>query len=79
MIGVYEATGTGQDTFDFYKNSSDLTVKNARSAGTGSAFVGRLELTGNYTGSVTVTEHNSHTYIVVYLNSAGGSTSSQTS
>ena len=79
MIAVFQASGTGEDTFNFYKSSSDLTVKNPKSAGTGSAFVGRLELTGNYSGSVTVTGYNNHTYIVVYLNSATGAAPSGTS
>jgi hypothetical protein len=76
MIGVFEASGTGPDTFDFYKDSTELTVKNAKSVGAGSSFVGRMELTGSYSGSVTVTEHNGHTYIVAYLNAATGTGSS---
>jgi hypothetical protein len=70
MIGVFDYPGTGQDAFNFYKNNSTLTVNNAKSVGTGSAFVGRMELTGSYSGSVTVTGYNGQTYIVVYLNTA---------
>jgi hypothetical protein len=68
MIAVFKASGTGQAAFDFYQNSSTLTVKNAKSVGTGSTFAGHLELTGSYSGSVTVTEYSNQTYIVVYLN-----------
>jgi hypothetical protein len=70
MIAVFDYPGTGSDAFDFYKNNSSLTVNNAKSVGTGSAFVGRMELTGSYSGSVTVTGYNGQTYIVVYLNMA---------
>jgi hypothetical protein len=70
MIAVFDYPGTGQDAFDFYKTNNTLTVNNAKSAGTGSTFVGRMELTGRYSGSVTVTEYNGQTYIVVYLNTA---------
>jgi ABC-type Fe3+-hydroxamate transport system substrate-binding protein len=72
MIAVFDYSGTGQDAFDFYKNNSTLTVNNATSVGTGKAFVGRMELTGSYSGSVTVTGYNGQTYIVVYLNNAKG-------
>jgi hypothetical protein len=67
MIAVFDYPGTGQDAFDFYKNNSTLTVNNAKSVGTGSSFVGRLELSGSYSGSVTVTEYNGQTYVVVHL------------
>jgi hypothetical protein len=70
MIAVFDYPGAGPDAFDFYKNNGSLTVNNAKSVGTGPAFVGRMELTGSYSGSVTVTEHNGQTYIVVYLNTA---------
>ena len=70
MIGVFDYPGGGQDAFNFYKNNSTLTVNNAKSVGTGGSFVGRMELTGSYSGSVTVTEHNGQTYIVAYLNTA---------
>jgi hypothetical protein len=70
MIAVFDYPGTGQDAFDFYKSNSTLTVNNATSVGTGSTFVGRMELTGNYSGSVTVTGFNGQTYVVAYLNTA---------
>jgi hypothetical protein len=78
MIAVYQSSGTGQDAFNFYKNNGSLTVNNPKSVGTGGAFVGSLELTGTYSGSVTVTGHNNQTYIVVYLKSGTGTAPSST-
>jgi hypothetical protein len=72
MIAVFDYPGTGQNAFDFYKNDNTLTVNNAKSVGTGSSFVGQMELTGNYSGSVTVTAIKGQTYVVVYLNTAKG-------
>jgi hypothetical protein len=70
MIAVFETPSTGQEAFDFYKNSTSLTVTNPKSAGAGSSFVGRMELSGTHTGSVTVTDASSPTHIVVYLNTS---------
>jgi hypothetical protein len=70
MIGVFEAASTGQEAFDFYKNSTSLTVSNPKSAGAGSSFVGRLEFSGSHKGSVTVTDVSSPTHNIVYLNTS---------
>jgi hypothetical protein len=70
MIGVFQTSGTGQDAFNFYKNSTSLTVSNPKSTGIGNSFVGRLEFSDGHDGSVTVTDHNGQTYIVVYLNTS---------
>jgi hypothetical protein len=70
MIAVFETTSTGQEAFDFYKNSSSLTVTNPKSVGSGSSFVGRLEFSGTHKGSVTVTDINGSTHIIVYLNTS---------
>jgi hypothetical protein len=78
MIAVFNASGSGQDAFNFYKNNSALTVSNAKSAGTGSSFAGRMDVTGTYSGSVTVTQYSGKTYIVVYLNSSTGRSPSTT-
>jgi hypothetical protein len=72
MIGVFKARGSGEDAFNFYKNSSALTVSNVHSAGTGSSFVGTLQLSGSHTGSVTVADVDNETLIVVYLTSSTG-------
>jgi hypothetical protein len=67
MIGVFETSSTGTDTFNFYKNSSTLTVSQPKSVGTGNSFVGTLQFSGPYSGSVTVTDLSDTTHMVVYL------------
>ncbi|HWT83979.1 MAG TPA: hypothetical protein VN648_34940, partial [Candidatus Methylomirabilis sp.] len=70
MIAVFKTTSTGQETFDFYKNSTSLTVSNPKSAGAGSSFVGRMEFSGTHKGSVTVTDISNPTHFIVYLNTS---------
>ena len=70
MIAVFETTGSGPDTFNFYKTSSALSVSEANSVGAGNSFVGHLTVSGSYSGSVTVTEHSSQTVIVIYLDTS---------
>jgi hypothetical protein len=70
MIGVFQTTASGQDTFNFYRNSSSLTVSNPKTVGVGNSFVGRLEFSGTHHGSVTVADVNGETHIVVYLNTS---------
>jgi hypothetical protein len=71
LVGVYQATGSAEDAFTFYKNNSSLTVTNPSSAGVGSAFIGKLSLTGTYTGSVSVVGAGGRTLIVVVLKTSG--------
>ena len=73
MIAVYETSTSGQDTYNFYKNSSGLTITQSKSVGVGPAFVGHLEFSGSHTGSVTIT-HVDRTLIVVYLTSPAKTT-----
>ncbi len=70
MIAVFRTSGTGEDAFAFYRDSTTLSVSQARSVGSGSTFVGRLQLSGPYEGSVTVTQTGGQTYLVVYLQTA---------
>jgi hypothetical protein len=70
MIAVFQTNGSAQEAFDFYKNSTSLTVSNPKSAGAGESFVGRLEFSGAHKGSVTVADISGQTHIVVYLNTS---------
>jgi len=79
LVAVYSTSASGSDTFDFYRNNSSLTVKNPRSLGIGSAFVGNMGLGGSYSGSVTITAlGGSGTYVVVVLTNSGASSSTTT-
>jgi hypothetical protein len=78
LIAVFEAPGSGQDAFNFYKNSTTLKVTDPKSVGVGNAFVGRLHFSGPYKGSVTVANRDSRTLIVVYLNTGGSQATTTT-
>ena len=78
LVGVYTTTQPPADAFDFYKNNASLTVTNPKSIGTGDAYVGTLDLSGSYTGNVTVVATGSGTHIVVTLKSGSSNATTTT-
>jgi hypothetical protein len=81
MVGVFESTASGQDDYNFYKNSSAITVTQSTSAGVGSSFVGRLTFSGSHSGTVTITDIQGQNLIVITLtnNTGNGTPTSATS
>jgi hypothetical protein len=69
MVGVFHVSGSGSDAFDFYKNSTTLTVSDVSSVGVGPAFAGKLRFSGPYSGATTVTSVSSQTLLIVVLTS----------
>jgi hypothetical protein len=67
QIAVFETSTSGQEAYNFYKNSSSLDVSQPKSLGVGNSFVGKLQFSGPHTGSVTVSDVNDQTLIVIYL------------
>jgi hypothetical protein len=67
LVGVYTTSQAPADVYEFYKTNPSLTIGTARSVGAGSAYIGRLELKGSYTGHVTVLAFNGTTAIVATL------------
>ena len=79
LIGVFSATSKPDEVFNFYKSSTAYTVDSSNSVGAGSAFVGNVQFSGNYTGNTTVVSNSGTTYVIVSLESAGaGGTTSST-
>lgn len=80
MVGVYTLSGSAQDAFNFYKNSTQLTVTDSSSVGANKAFVGTVKFEGAYTGVVTIVTVGDSNGLVVVLNTGGttGSSSSTT-
>lgn len=78
LVGVFSATGSPEDTFAFYKDNNSLTVSDPKAVGAGSAYVGTLQLSGTYTGRVTVLSNDGTTYILVALQTAGTGTTTGT-
>jgi hypothetical protein len=64
--------------FDFYKNSTALTVAGSASAGTGDKYVGTIQFGGSSPGNVTVVSSGNDTYIVVTLKSESSSSTTTT-
>lgn len=78
MVGVFTTSESAKDAFGFYTGDASLEPSNDRSAGIGSAFVGSVDIGGDYDGSVTVAGIESTNYIVVVLNTEGTSAGSTT-
>ena len=75
MVGVYTTSESAEDTFDYYRNSAELSIESPSTAGAGNAFVGKLSLTDTYEGSVTVAGAAGTTTIVVVLEASGSGSS----
>jgi hypothetical protein len=70
IVGVYTTSKSAPDTFSYYtSNPKGWTTSGAKSVGSGSNYVGSAEITAPQTGSVTVVQHDSTTYIVAVLKS----------
>lgn len=78
MVGVYTTRQSATDVFDSYKSNGELEPSDVKSLSPGSAFVGRMEIGGEYDGSITVTSVDGTTHVVVVLK-VGGGTASTTS
>jgi hypothetical protein len=75
LVGVYTTSQAPAEVYDFYKTNPSLTIGDARSVGAGSAYIGRLELKGSYTGHVTVLAFNGTTAILATLKPVSPTTS----
>jgi hypothetical protein len=62
--------------YSFYQDNSSFTVDSASSIGSGSGFLGTVQFSGEFSGSVVTLPYQDETLIVVLLNqSAPGTTS----
>lgn len=76
MVGVYTNPSAADDVFGDLRSTSELNPSEVKSISPGGAFLGRMDISGTYDGSVTVTAVDDTTYIIVVLNAAGGSETS---
>ena len=68
LIGVYSSSDSPQDTYNFYKDNTDLTVTSSSSVGSGSAYLGTVQFTGDFGGWVVTLPYNDGgSLIVAYL------------
>ncbi len=78
LAAVYTVKGSAESAYTFYKSNSALTVSDASSFGVGNAYVGKMKLSGSYTGSVTIAGRNDTTYAIIVLENPPGSSSGST-
>ena len=71
LVGVYTTGTKPEQAFDFYRSSSKLTTANPSSLGSGSAFLGTIEVTGPQSGRVTVMPGGDGSYIIITLDAPG--------
>jgi hypothetical protein len=71
QVAVYSTTQPGDDVFDFYKSNAQLDVSSPKSAGAGESFLGTLQFSGTFDGSLAVLGHDDKTFVVIALHSNG--------
>jgi len=68
LIAVYSSTESAEDSYNFYRNNSELTVTSSSSVGSGSAYLGTVQFTGEFGGWVVTTPYtDGGSLIVAYL------------
>jgi hypothetical protein len=67
QVAVYSTTQPADDVFDFYKSNAQLDVSSPKSAGAGESFLGTLEFSGTFDGSLAVLAHDDKTFLVIVL------------
>lgn len=73
MIAVFTASGSPEDTYNYYVSDAGLTVDSKKSVGVGGAYLGTVTFSGSPSGNVTVLPKDGETLIVITLEIAGTS------
>jgi hypothetical protein len=75
MVAVYTTSESAAGAFSFYTGRSSLNPTDETKVGVGSAFLGSVKISGEFTGSVTIAGAEGDSYIVIVLNPATTTTS----
>ena len=75
MVAVYTTSESAADAFSFYTGRSSLNPTDTTKVGVGSAFLGSVKISGEFTGSVTIAGAEGDSYIVIVLQPATTTTS----
>lgn len=78
MVAVYTTSKSGKDTFGFYTGQSSLQPSDQKSTAIGNTYAGTMKIAKPDSGSVTVTELDGTTYIIVVLETSGSTTGTTT-
>ena len=76
LVAVFTSTGTPQDAYTFYRDSTAITVDDSSAGGIGPAYLGTVKFSGSSTGRVTVLSKGGATTIVIVLDSGSTDTGS---
>jgi len=79
LVAVFTSTGSPQDAYTFYKDTTTFTVDDSSSAGIGSAYLGTVKFSGSYSGRVTVVSKGGATTIVIVLDAGSDGAATDTS
>lgn len=78
FVGVYESSGSAEDTYDFYASGAGLDVESQGSVGSGERFVGTVRVGGSVPALVTIVPDDGGSLIVIVLETSDGSTGTTT-
>jgi hypothetical protein len=67
LVGVYSTDASAEDTYSFYRDSTELQIDSSTSVGGGSAYLGTVQFSGEFNGSVVVLPYGDQSLIVVLL------------
>lgn len=78
MIGVFSATGTARETYEFYRDNPDLTVTDSSIFGSaGPDDPATVMLNGQFPGRVSVIVQSGTTYIIANLQTSSSGTTTE--
>jgi hypothetical protein len=70
MIAVYKTTDSPQQVYDYYTTEPSITLTSKSSVGSGSTFVGRVQMTAPVTATTTIFPHDNETLIAITMRGA---------
>jgi hypothetical protein len=74
FVGVYSTSQSPEDAYSFYKSNPGLQVTSASSVGSGNTYLGTVQFTGDFSGTVVIVPYSGETLIVVLLSQSSPGT-----
>jgi hypothetical protein len=67
LVGVYSTDASAEETYAFYRDSTELQIDSSTSVGGGTTYLGTVQFSGEFNGSVVVLPYGDQTLMVVLL------------
>jgi hypothetical protein len=67
FVGVYSVSESPSDVYSFYRDGAGLQVDSSTSVGSGNAYLGTVQFSGEFSGSVVVVPYDDGSLAVVLL------------